>query len=76
MLTGMMQAGVKIGEMLDSFAQAAPDLAADFGAVKDALQAALAKLMQSGAGPTSQNATGSQFPGGGQDRGIAGGGTI
>lgn len=75
-LTGMMQAASKIGEMLDSFAQMAPDLAEDFGAVKDQLQVALAKLMAAGAGPTSPNATGPQFPGGGLDRGVAGGGTV
>jgi hypothetical protein len=75
-LSGMMQAAVKMGDMLDSFAQMAPDLAQDFGMVKDQLQAALAKLATSGAGPTSPTATGSQFPGGGMDRGIAGGGTV
>jgi hypothetical protein len=75
-LTGMMQAASKIGDMLDSFAQMAPDLAQDFGQLKDQLQAVLAKLMQSGAGPTNPTAAGSQFPGGGADRGIAGGGTV
>jgi hypothetical protein len=76
MLQGMMQVATQVGTALDSLAQAAPDLAEDFGAVKDALQAAMAKLMVSGAGPTSPSATGPQFPGGGMDRGIPGSGTV
>lgn len=75
-LMGMMQAASKVGDVLDGLAQAAPDMAEDFGAVKDQLQIAMAKLMMNGAGATSPSATGPQFPGGGLDRGIAGGGTV
>ena len=75
-LTGMMQAASKVGDMLDAFAQMAPDLAQDFTSVKDLLQQTLAKLMIAGAGPTSPTASGSQAPMGGLDRGLAGGGTV
>ncbi len=69
MLTGMMQAGETISSTIDSFAQAAPDLAPDFLLVKDALQRALAKLLAAGAGPTAPTAPGPNFPGGGIDSG-------
>jgi len=75
-LTGVMQAATKIGELLDSFSQVAPDLAMDFAAVKDQLAMILAKLVQGGAGPTSPTASGPAFPGGGMDRGISGPGTV
>lgn len=68
-LDGIMKAGVQIGLMFDSFAQATPDLAADLDLCKEALQAYLGKLMVAGAGPTGPTATGSGFPGGGFDRG-------
>lgn len=69
MLTGMMQAGETISSTIDSFAQAAPDLAPDFLLVKDALQRALAKLLAAGSGPTAPTAPGPNFPGGGIDAG-------
>lgn len=75
-LTGLLQASQKIGELLDSFAQVAPDLAMDFSALKDQLAMILAKLVQSGAGPTAPTATGPAFPGGGMDRGLSGPGTM
>lgn len=67
-LTGILQAGQSIATSLDAFAQATPDLAADWGAVKDALMSALSKVLKAGAGPTSPTSTGPNFPGGGMDR--------
>lgn len=74
MLTGIMQAAQDIATKLDSFAQATPDMAPDWAAVKDALATALAKLTVAGAAPTSPTATGPAFPAA-FDRGIAGAGT-
>ena len=74
MLTGIMQSAQSIAQLLDSYAQATPDLAADWGMLKDHLAAILAKLVQAGAGPTSPTATGPAFPAA-FDRGIAGAGT-
>lgn len=68
-LTGMVQAGEGMSKTLDSFAQMAPDLAPEFAAVKEALQRALAHLLQVGAGPTSPTNAGPNFPGGGFERG-------
>lgn len=68
-LTGILQAGESISKMLDSFAQVTPDLAPDWAACKQALLAAMAKVLQAGAGPTSPVAPGPQFPGGGLDKG-------
>ena len=75
-LTAIIQSAQKIGSLFDSYAQAPPDMAQDWGALKEALQVVLAKLLSNGAGATSPTATGSQFPGGGLDRGVAGPGTI
>ena len=75
-LTSMIQASQRIKAMYDSFAQITPDMAADWGMLKEQLETVLAKLLMQGAGATSPTASGSQFPGGGFDRGIAGAGTI
>ena len=75
MLTAIMQSSQKIATLFDSYAQATPDLAQDWQSLKDALAQVLAKLMQSGAGPTSPTATGSQFPAA-FDRGTAGPGSM
>jgi hypothetical protein len=75
-LTAILQSAENIGTLLDSYAQALPDKAADFASVKDHLQSVLAQLMIAGAGATSPTATGSQFPGGGFNRGVAGAGAI
>lgn len=75
-LTGIMQAAQQVAGLFDSFAQVTPDLAADWAALKDQLALVLAKLMQAGSSPTSPTATGSAFPGGGIDRGIAGAGAV
>jgi hypothetical protein len=75
-LTGVMQAAQQIGALVDSFAQVTPDLAMDWAGLKEHLAEILAKLVQSGSGPTSPTATGPAFPGGGMDRGIAGPGTV
>lgn len=68
-LTGILQAGEQISQMLDSFAQATPDLATDWAMAKAALMSAMSKVLQAGAGPTAPTATGPNFPGGGFDRG-------
>ncbi len=68
-LTGIMKSGQTMVSMLDSFAQAVPELAPDFAAAKTQLQIALAKVLQAGAGPASPQGTGSNFPGGGFDQG-------
>ena len=73
-LTGIMQSAQTISDLLDSYAQATPDLAADWAMIKDALAATLAKLVQNGAGATSPTATGPAFPAA-FDRGISGAGT-
>lgn len=75
MLTGILQSAETIGTLLDSYAQALPDLAADFGQVKNQLQAVLAKVLVAGAGAMSPTAVGSQFPMA-FDRGISGPGTV
>jgi hypothetical protein len=67
MVNGMQQAATAMVQTLDSFAQAAPDLAADFGAVKSTLLTAMSKLSLAGAGSTSPTSTGPGFPGGGLD---------
>lgn len=75
-LTGILSSATKIGQLLDSYAQVAPDLAVQFAMIKDQLATVLAQLTTKGAGPTSPTATGPAFPGGGIDRGIAGAGTV
>jgi len=74
-LTGILQSSQKIGELLDSYAQVAPDLAMQFSAIKDQLAQVLAQLVQSGAGAMSSTAVGRQFPAA-FDRGVAGAGTV
>ena len=71
-LTGIIQAAQKIDGMFDAFAQATPDLAADWDLCKVTLQRALGKVLSSGGGPTTPTAPGSQFPGGGLNAGQAG----
>jgi hypothetical protein len=68
-LTGMMQGAEKMALVIDGFAQVTPDLAPDWALVKQALEMAMAKVLAAGAGATSPNAPGAQFPGGGFDRG-------
>lgn len=70
-LQGAVQVGQNITELLDSLAQITPDLAMDWGAVKQLLLATLAKLVSTGAPPASPTAPGAAFPGvvGGMDRG-------
>lgn len=75
-LTGVTASAQKIGEMLDSFAQITPDKASMLAMMKDMLQQYLAELMTAGAGAISPTASGSAFPGGGMDRGIAGPGSV
>lgn len=76
MLTGITTSATKIVEVLDSFAQATPDKAAQIAMIKDLLQQYLADLMIAGSGPISPTASGSAFPGGGMDRGISGAGAV
>ncbi len=68
-LTGILQAGEQMVTMIDAFAQATPEIGADWAAAKSALQTALSKVMQAGAPPTTPTAPGPSFPGGGIDRG-------
>lgn len=75
-VTGILASAEKIGSLLDSYAQVAPDLAMKFAMIKDQLQAVLAELVKAGATPTSPTATGPGFPGGGMDRGVAGAGAV
>lgn len=73
-LTGIMQSAQSIASMFDAYAQATPDLAADWGALKDALAMILAKLTQAGSGPTAPTASGPAFPAA-FDRGMSAGGS-
>ena len=75
-LTGLLQAGQTIGQMLDSFSQVLPDKSAQFALIKDLLQQVFADVVSAGAGATSPTAAGPAFPGGGIDRGIAGPGSV
>lgn len=68
-LTGILQAGEQIITMFDSFAQVTPDLATDWAVAREATMAAMAKVLQAGAAPTSPTAPGPGFPGGGVDAG-------
>lgn len=74
-LTGVLASSETIGKLLDSYAQVAPDLAAEFNALKDQLQAVLAKLVTAGAGATSPANPGAQFPAA-FDRGVSGPGPV
>jgi len=76
MLTGIVSAAQTISTMLDSFAQATPDKAAQLAMIKDLLQRYLADLLGSGAGAISPTASGPAFPGGGVDHGLAGAGSV
>jgi len=75
-LRGVLQAAETVGSTLDSFAQFFPAQAARFGLIKDLLQQAMAELVAGGAGAISPTAAGPAFPGGGQDRGVAGAGAV
>lgn len=75
-LTGVTASAQKISEMLDSFAQVTPDKASQLAMIKDMLQQYLADLMTAGAGAITPTASGSAFPGGGMQRGIAGPGAV
>jgi hypothetical protein len=75
-LTGVTQSAQQVNSIIDSWAQIAPDKAAQLGLIKDLLQQFLADLMAAGAGPVSPTASGPAFPGGGIDRGIAGAGAV
>jgi len=68
-LTGIVQACQKISGMFDSFAQVTPDLAMDWDLCKTILDKTLGKVMSAGGGPTSQQAPGPAFPGGGMNSG-------
>lgn len=68
-LTGILEAGEEMTKMLDSFAQALPEMAADVGATKEALMKLMSRILMAGAGPTSPTNPGSNFPGGGFERG-------
>lgn len=76
MLTGIVASAATIGQMLDAYAQALPDKAAQFALIKDMLQQIFAELMTAGAGAISPTASGPAPPMGGMDRGIAGAGSV
>jgi hypothetical protein len=75
-LTGVTQSAQPMKQLLDSWAQIAPDVAVEVEIAKQAIDAILNKLQQSGSGPVSPTAPGPAFPGGGIDQGIAGPGSI
>jgi len=75
-LTGITQSAQPIFQLLDSWAQIAPDLGLDIEMAKQQIQAILAKLQQTGAGPVSPTAPGPAFPGGGIDQGLPGPGSV
>jgi hypothetical protein len=62
-ILALMQSGSSIGEMLDTMAQLAPDIAPDFAACKELLQRALAKLMTAGGGLTPPGPMSGPVPG-------------
>ncbi len=66
-LSGIMEEGEQMTSRLDAFAQITPDLAPELAAAREALMVYLSRVLVAGAGPTSPNAVGSQFPGGGFD---------
>lgn len=68
-LQGILDGGVQIGLMFDSFAQATPQFAHLLDACKQSLQEYLGQLVAAGAGPTGPTAPGAPFPGGGFGRG-------
>lgn len=63
MLMGLLTAGQSVGEMLDSMAQMAPDIAAECAGAKELLQRGLAKLMVAGGGVSVPGAPTSPMPG-------------
>lgn len=75
-LTGITQSATAMSDLIDSWAQITPDKAPQLSLIKDMVQQYLADLMGAGAGPTSPTATGSAFPGGGMDQGLAGAGSV
>lgn len=60
---GLLQTGSTIGDMLDTMAQMAPDIAADLAGCKDLLQRSLAKLMTAGGGLTPPGPMSGPLPG-------------
>jgi hypothetical protein len=75
-LTGITQSAQSMSSLLDSWAQITPDKGPQLSMIKNLIQAYLADLMQSGAGPVSPTAPGPAFPGGGIDQGLAGPGSV
>src|SRR5258708_2502178 len=67
--TGIVQAAQKILGMFAGFAQVTPDLAMDWDLCKTVVEKALGKVIAAGGGPTSPQASGSAFPGGGLSAG-------
>lgn len=68
-LTGIQEAGSKMRQMIESFAQMTPDLSADWAAVDVALGNVLGKLQVAGASPAAPTSPGTPFPGGGFEGG-------
>jgi hypothetical protein len=68
-LAGAMNLGQDISDKLDTLTQVAPDLGPEWVQIKTLLQKVMGQLLVAGGQPPSPTATGTSFPGGGQDRG-------
>lgn len=66
-LTGVIQSAGTVNQTFASWAQVAPQFAPDIARLQALLQQVLSKFQAAGGGPTSPNAPGPQFPGGGMD---------
>lgn len=75
-LSGILASSERVGQMIDAWAQIAPDLGMEFSMIKSQLAATLAKLVERGAQPPAPTSTGAAPPMGGTDRGIAGPGAF
>lgn len=62
-ILALMASGQSIGEMLDTMAQMAPDIAAECAGAKELLQRGLAKLMVAGGGLTPPGPSMGPLPG-------------
>lgn len=75
-LTGIMQAAQKIGQLLAAFAQVTPDKGAQLNMIQDLLARYLADITTAGSGPVSPTNAGQAPPMGGMDRGVASSGPV
>lgn len=68
-LTGILARASQMAKDFDAFAQVTPDLAGEWGMLRDFLERITSKLLVAGAGPTTPTSPGATFPGGGLDSG-------